>query len=229
MTAIYLQRYQNRRGSQMLCGRWEVQMKRLGSKRAGGGFRWCGATVLWVAGLGAGCATEQKPGNNIAAELEGAPEWVTGDCRSAYGDAKAVLCGVGSVGGTRNVALARSGAMGRARTEIARSLQTKLTAMLKDYTATTTGGDQYGMAAADDQKIVDVAKQMTDQSLVGTHLDKTWISKSGTFYALVSLNVDEFKDTIDKMGTLNEAIRRRVAADAEKEWASLEPTKPANP
>jgi hypothetical protein len=195
-------------------------MVRMGSKRT----RACLMSLgIGVSGafLGVGCATEQKPGNMIAEELKGAPEWVTGDCRSAYSDPKTILCGVGSVGSTRNVSLARSGAMARARTEIARQLQTKVTALLKDYQATTTGGDQFGQAAADDQKIADAAKQMTDQSLVGTHLDKSWISNSGTYYALVSLNVEEFKNAIEKLGTLNEAIRRRVAADAEAMWAEM--------
>jgi len=39
-----------------------------------------------------------------------------------------------------NVALARSAAEGRARTELARSLQTRVKAMLKDYQAATQGG-----------------------------------------------------------------------------------------
>ena len=86
------------------------------------------------------------------------------------------------MGGTRNISLARTTATARARTEIARSLNTHVSAMLKDCQASTTGGSEYAESASDEQHIVDVSKQITKASLSGTRLKKTWISPKGTVF-----------------------------------------------
>lgn len=144
-------------------------------------------------------------------EFAGAPDWVTRGCSAYWGDdAGARVCGVGSVAGTKNISLARTAAIGRARTEIARSLETKVKAMLKDYQATTTGGDEFGTAAADEQHIEDVSKQVSQITLSGTTLQDSWVSSSGTLYALVALDVDSFNDSMSKMTNLSETIRKAV-------------------
>jgi hypothetical protein len=133
-----------------------------------------------------------------------------------------MICGVGSAGGSRNASLMRSTATARARTELARSLQVKVKAMLKDYQATTTGGQDFGTAAADEQHIVDVSKQITDMSLSGTEVEDTWISQSGTFYALVAMDVDKFKNAVSKMNNLSESVRKAVEDRAQKSFEELD-------
>jgi len=157
----------------------------------------------------------------MAQEFEGAPAWVTKGC-AAYQGEKAAICGVGSVGGTRNPSLARSAAEGRARTAIARSLQTKVKAMLKDYQATTTGGEDFGTAAADEQHIVDVSKQITQMTLSGTQTVDSWISPNGTLYVLMKLDVDAFKEAVSGMKQLDERIRKAVVERAEKAFRELD-------
>ena len=49
--------------------------------------------------------------------------------------------------GTKNPGLARSAAVARARTEMARGLETKIQALLKDYQATSTGGSDFAKLA----------------------------------------------------------------------------------
>jgi uncharacterized protein (DUF2252 family) len=127
----------------------------------------CALFVMAVAALvGSGCAgTRPKPPATVVREeLAGAPCWVTkaGGCNYKEAERAKFIFGVGSVGGTRNVGLAREAAMGRARTEIARSLAVRVTSMLKDYQSTTTGGAEFGTSAADEQHITDVSKQITD-------------------------------------------------------------------
>jgi hypothetical protein len=169
-------------------------------------------------------APEPKPMEEVmGGEFKGAPDWVTKGC-SIYFKAKGtpMLCGVGSTSGSRNISLMRTAATARARTEIARSLQVKVKSMLKDYQATTTGGQEFGTAAADEQNITDVSKQITDMTLSGTELIDTWISPNGTFYALVAMDVDKFKDAVGKMGTLSESVRKAVEDRADKAFGELD-------
>jgi len=162
------------------------------------------------------------PANAIQNELDGAPDWVVKGC-SVYFKNKEdrKICGVGSVGSTRNAGMARTGAVARARTEIARQLEVKVESMLKDYQATTTGGEKYGQVANDEQNITDVSKQITSQTLSGTEMIDSWVSNSGTYYALVALDTETFKGQIDKMGQLSEATRKAVQARADKAFDEL--------
>jgi len=154
----------------------------------------------------------------ISNELDGAPDWVI----QGRGDNDKMVYGVGSAGGSKNVALMRSTALGRARTEIARQLDLKVKSMLKDYQSTTTGGEYFGQAANDEQHIEDVSKQITDINLSGTRQEETWISKTGTMYVLVSLDIDAFKKAVDGMTQLNEEIRSAVVERADKAFAELD-------
>lgn len=178
------------------------------------------AGILW----GTACASVPKsPADAVQGELTDAPEWVRKGCEAWWGEKKEPrICGVGAAGSTRNAALARTGAIARGRTEIARSLGVRVEALIKDYQATTTGGEAFGSAAADDQHLVDVSKQITDMSLAGTTLVDSWISSSGTFYALVALDVEGFKDAVSKMQNLNEAVRSAVIQRADRAFEDLD-------
>ena len=160
---------------------------------------------------------EQNTGNAVKNELEGAPKWVLQNANKNNN-----VCGVGSAAGTRNVSVARTSAMGRARTEIARSLQVKVKSMLKDYQSTTTGGEAFGKAANDEQHIEDVSKQITDMTLSGTELQDTWISNTGTLYTLVCLDVEKFKNSLSQMSQLNEQVRQAVVERANKAFNELD-------
>jgi len=166
-----------------------------------------------------GCKSSEKKGTGgaIHAELEGAPDWVLGNSNT-----KNEICGVGSAGGTRNASVARTAAMGRGRTEIARTLEVRVKSMLKDYQATTTGGEYFGQAANDEQHIEDVSKQITDTSLSGSELKKTWISKPGTLYVLMCVDLNKFKDAVNRMSQLNEQVRAAVVERANKAFDELD-------
>jgi hypothetical protein len=159
-------------------------------------------------------ATECTPGRNGRRPQVGA-----GRCQLGLQNKKAI-CGTGSVSGMTNVALARSAAEARARTELARSLQTRVKAMLKDYQAATQGGPENKTAS--EQHIEDVSKQITDQSLSGTRLEDTWISNAGTFWALVVLDTDAFKDSLNNMKQLDDHIRAAIVKRADKAFSDLD-------
>ncbi len=178
--------------------------------------------AIAVGFLAASCGGDKPIAGGMKAEFEDAPAWVKKGCSGLEGDQKDYVCGVGSATGTRNVSLARSAAMGRARTDIARSLELRVKAMLKDYAATTTGGADFGTAAADEQHIVDVSKQVTSMTLSGTEIKDTWVSNTGTIWTLVVLDVNKFKDMVNGMKQLSEGIRKAIVERAENEFKKLD-------
>jgi hypothetical protein len=163
-----------------------------------------------------------QPPNALAAEYneQGSPKWIKAGCGAFFGEKKNLVCGVGAVGGMTNPGLARSGAEGRGRTEIARSLRTRVKAMLKDYQATTQGGA--GNKVNSEQHIEDTSKQITDMSLSGTRLADSWISARGTFYALIVLDVESFRNQLKEMGQLDEEVRAAVVERANKSFEELD-------
>lgn len=174
--------------------------------------------LVVVALVGCGSSAPKEPGTIIEKELDGAPDWVLKG-KGADGEQ---IYGVGAVAGTRNIALARSTAQGRGRTEIARSLELSIQSMLKDYQSTTTGGEYFAKAANDEQNIEDVTRQITDITLSGTRQDDHWVSETGTLYVLMTLDVDDFKDAVDGMGQLNEDVRKAVRERADEAFRELD-------
>lgn len=179
-----------------------------------------GTLALALLGGLLGCGTSSsKPHNALQAEMVGAPKWVQGTCQSGLQNKKA-MCGTGSVAGMTNIALARSAAEGRARTELARNLQARVKAMLEDYQAGTQGGPENKTAS--EQHIEDVSKQITDTTLSGTRREDTWISDSGTLWALVVLDTDSFKDSLQNMKQLDERIRAAIVQRADNAFSELD-------
>jgi len=177
--------------------------------------------VFAVATMMVACGSSDKkntPKNAMAAEFQDAPQWVL---KGGSGSSKEI-CSIGSDGSTRNASIARSTAVGRGRTELTRMLNVKVQSMLKDYQATTTGGEEFGSAANDEQHIVDVAKQITDTSLSGTEQKDTWISpNSGTLYALICMDLEKFSSIVNSMSQLSEGIRKAVVERSEKAFEEL--------
>ena len=174
--------------------------------------------ITVVALVGCGSSGPKEPGSVIENELDGAPDWVL----KGKGSDGEVIYGVGAIAGTRNVALARSTAEGRGRTEIARSLEVGIESMLKDYQSTTTGGEFFALAANDEQHIEDVSRQMTNITLTGTRQEDLWISKTGTLHVLMALDIDDFKEAIQGMDQLNEELRKAVEERADEAFLDLD-------
>lgn len=186
-------------------------------------------TVTIIFALGSfACASEpqrtaEEQLGPMAGELANAPDWVTRGCGAFWDDDQpSKLCGVGSFGGTRNHSLAVTGAQGRGRTAIARSLDLHVKAMLKDYEATTTGGEGYGTSAADEQHVVDVSKQITDIEIVGVEQRDLWISPSGQVYVLMVYDAEKFSSAVSSMNHLSEEIRQAVIERADASFKELD-------
>ncbi len=171
-------------------------------------------------------ACASKPTDNFSGnpEFAGSPKWVTGSCNNFFEKQGDVICGVGAVTGTKNVSLQRTAAEGRARTAIARALNVKVKSMLKDYQATITGGKAFKDASDDEQYIADVAKQLTDISISGTKTEDTWMSGTNTLYVLVSLDLQAFKESLNKVKELNAEVRKAVEERAVSAFKELDKT-----
>ena len=173
-------------------------------------------SVFFILVMSACGSADKKTGNAVKNEFDGAPKWVLGSSSTPQ-----QICGVGSAAGSRNVSMMRTSAMGRGREEIARMLELKVQSMLKDYQSTTTGGEDFGKAANDEQHIVDVAKQITDITLSGTEQKESWISDSGTLYVLMCADIEKFKNSVNNMSQLSESVRKAVTERADKAFEEL--------
>jgi hypothetical protein len=187
-------------------------------------------TAALFAGIGlltalvAGCAsTGPRPvAGGLAGELDDAPEWVLAGCDAYYGESTKVLCGVGSVGSTRNIGAARKGAIQRARLDIAEQLGVRVKGLVKDYQATVTGGDGFGTAADDEQKIEAASKAITEHTLSGSRVVQTWLSDKSTLWVLVALDPDAFKASLNSLKGLDPKLREQVDKNAEKIFEELD-------
>lgn len=169
-----------------------------------------GVVSLSACGGSSSQSTANTPGSQMSASVAGAPAWATGDCRKYFGE-QAVICGVGTVSGVSSPSLARNAAMGRGRTEIARYLQVRVKSILTDYQAAKGG--------LTEQVIEDNSKQITDMTLSGTRMAEYWIAPDGTYYALMTLGLEEFKSSIQQAPNIQEPIRQAVLASAGKAFS----------
>lgn len=177
--------------------------------------------VMIAVGSMVGCGGPQKPQEQLRQEMAGAPAWAKASCMKGLPGGKRI-CGVGSVPNMSSISLARSAAEGRARTALARSLQLRVKAMLKDYQAGTTGGA--GNNTLGEQHIEDMSRQVTEISLPGTQIEDTWLSDSGTLWALVTMNAESFKDSVQNMRQLDERVRAAIVQRADKAFTELDAT-----
>jgi hypothetical protein len=171
----------------------------------------CALTLSACGGSSKNQSTNSDPPNQLANSVAGAPTWATGDCRKHFGD-QAIICGVGSVSGVKSPSLARNAAMGRGRTEIARYLQVRVKAILTDY--------QKANGGLSDQTIEDNSKQITDMTLSGTRMMDYWIAPDGTYYALMTLGLEEFKSSLQEANGIQEPLRQAVLQAAGKAFSA---------
>lgn len=175
------------------------------------------AGLLWVAPLAA-CG-KPSPKTALEAEMQGLPPWALGKCQETLKN-KDALCASGSVQGMSSVSLARSAAEGRARTELSRVLSVRVKSMLKDYQSAAQGGPENETSS--EQYIEDTSKQITDVTLSGSQVEETFVSETGTFWALVVLDVNAFKDSLQKANDLSEAVRAGIIERADRAFQSLD-------
>jgi hypothetical protein len=170
----------------------------------------------------AGCAGKSDVTSideQLPNEFAGAPVWVLEGCSAFWGDdGGARLCGVGDAKIGRSMSIARTKATSRARTEISRTLETKVKNMVKDYQEQVTDGEAEMTAEQFSSTTVSLSKS----TLNGTSVQKTWVSQTGQLYMLVALDVESFENSVREMDEMSDKLRTFIEARAKKSFTELD-------
>lgn len=163
--------------------------------------------------LMAGCASTPKGAKG--------PEWVWKGSGAFDVEKGKIFYGVGIASGIKNKALLVSTANNRARAGIAKTLETYVAALAKDYMASTTAGDM--SATSEEQHVEEALKTFSKTTLHGATIIDHWLDPDdGTMYALCELDMLAFKEALDAYKELDSKVRDYVRENAEKMHNELE-------
>src|SRR5207244_11169310 len=127
--------------------------------------------------------------------------------------------GWGSARGLRNAARRRPTPDSRARSKIAKTLDTYVAVLNKDYQASTTAGDM--SASTEEQHVQQALKTYSQMELSGVLIVDHWVDTDGTEYSLAQLDMDTFKNNMEQMKALNAKVRDAVRANADQAFDEL--------
>lgn len=165
------------------------------------------------------CGGGDKPQMSNQVLHANGPDWVNRGSGAFGGEKGKVFYGVGIASGIRNAAMRRSTTDSRARAEIAKTLDTFVSVLNKDYMASTTAGDM--SASSEEQHVTQALKTYSQMELSGVGIVDHWVDNDGTEYSLAQLDMDTFKNGMEKMKELNAKVRDAVRANADKAFDEL--------
>ena len=166
----------------------------------------------------AGCASSPKPSADTASQ---GPAWVMKGSGAFDVTKGKVFYGVGVASGIPNKALLRQTAENRARAEIAKTMETYVATLAKDYMASTTSGDM--SKASSEQHVETALKTFSKTTLHGAVIVDRWMDPAdGSFYALCELDLFSFKDALEKNRELDKEVQDYVRDNAEKLHGEME-------
>ena len=149
------------------------------------------------------------------------PQWVYKGSGAFDEDTGKVFYGVGIASGISNKALLFSTADNRARAEVAKTLETYVAVLSKDYMASTTAGDM--SASSEEQHVEQALKTFSKTTLHGATIIDHWQDpEDKTMYALCKLDLLAFKEALDDYKELDSKVRDYVRENAEKMHGELE-------
>lgn len=163
--------------------------------------------------LVAGCASAPSPREAAC------PDWVN-QGSGAYGDGKdSVFYGVGLSSGIKDPALRRLTADNRAIADIARVFDVYVASLMKDYMASTSADDR----SSEEKHVESIQKTVVKQTLNGVKIvDHCNDKGEGIYYSLAKLDLDDFKDSVEKKGQLSDRMKEYVKANANRLYDDLE-------
>ena len=166
-----------------------------------------------VAAALAGCGEKKPEMSNQVLHANG-PDWVNRGSGAFGGEKGKIFYGVGIVSRMPNAALRRATADARARSEIAKTLDTKVAVLNKDYQASTTAGDM--SASTEEQHVQQTLKNFSQMELSGAVIVDHWVDTDGTEF-----DMETFKSNLEKMRELSAQLRDMVRTNAEKAFDEL--------
>ena len=123
--------------------------------------------------------------------------------------------------GVRNEPLAWDTAENRARAEIAKTFETYTAYLMRDYAASTTAGDF--SRNSEEQNVERAIKTFSAVTLNGVKpIDRYKDDKTGTYYVLTKLSLEDMKNNLDQAKELNSQVRDYVRKNADRLFERLE-------
>ena len=121
----------------------------------------------------------------------------------------------------RNEPLAWDTAENRSRAEIAKTFETYTAYLMRDYAASTTAGDF--SRNSEEQNIERAVKTFSAVTLNGVKpMDRYKDEKSGTYYVLTKLSLEDMKNNLEQAKELNSQVRDFVRKNADRLFDRLE-------
>ncbi|MEE9523342.1 MAG: LPP20 family lipoprotein [Thermodesulfovibrionales bacterium] len=149
------------------------------------------------------------------------PEWVIKGSGAFGGERGKVFYGVSSAYGIKNFSLLRSAADNRARNEVAKIFQFYSASLMKDYMASTMAGDPN--VSSEEQHVEQAVKTVTSMTLSGVEIVDHWQHpETGELFALARLDLEAFKNNMDKAKELNRQVRDYIRQNADRLHGDLE-------
>jgi len=162
-----------------------------------------------------GCAGTKAITMKTPLQDIGAPEWVVKSSGAFGGERGKVFYGVASASGIKNVSLLRAAADNRARNEVAKVFQFYTASLMKDYMASTMAGDPN--VTSEEQHIEQAIKTVTSMTLSGVEIVDHWQHPAtGQLYALARLDLEAFKDNLERARNLDTKVKEHIKQNAER-------------
>jgi hypothetical protein len=155
------------------------------------------------------------------AACSGPPSWVKKGSGVMNEKDKKAFYGVGAVKGIKNEPLAWDAAENRARAELAKNFETYTAYLMRDYAASTTAADF--VRTSEEQNVERAIKTFSSITLSGVRpVDRYKDEKTGTYYVLTRLSLEDAKDSLTQAKELNTQVRDFVRKNAERLFDRLE-------
>lgn len=171
--------------------------------------------------LVAGCASTPKITTTTPIQDLDAPDWVVKGSGAFGGERGKIFYGVASASNMKNVSLLRAAAGNRARNEVAKVFQFYTASLMKDYAASTTAGDPN--VTSEEQHVEQAIKTVTTMTLSGVEIVDHWQNPAtGELYALARLDLEAFKNNLEKVKELDAKVKEHIKQNAERLHEQLE-------
>jgi len=148
-----------------------------------------------------------------------APDWVLKGSSAYAKDKGRSFYGVASATNIGNSSLLRTAADNRARNDLAKSIQFYSASLMKDYMASTGGGQE----TAEEQHLEQAVKTVTIQTLSGVEIIDHWQNpETGELFSLAKLDLSAIKEAAEKSKELNSQVKEYVRKNADALHDQLE-------
>ena len=168
-----------------------------------------------------GCSGTKKIAKSTPIQDLKAPEWVVKGSGAFGGERGRIFYGVASAYGIKNLSLHREAADNRARNEIAKVFQFYTKSLMKDYMSSTMAGDPN--VTSEGQLVEQAIKTVTSTTLSGVEIVDHWQNPAtGELFSLARLDLQAFKDNLEKSKELNAKTKEYIRQNAERLHQELE-------